>query len=347
MAIDLARDPHRRFNPLTGEWVLVSPHRTQRPWQGQVEPVAPAEVSAYDSGCYMCPGNTRANGARNPQYESTFVFENDFPALLPETSEAVLDHEQRDLMVARGEPGICRVLCYSPRHDLRLATLDSPSVRKVVDLWAEQYAELGELPAINYVQIFENRGATMGASNPHPHCQVWANSSMPNVPAKEQQLQQAYLGAHRSCLLCDYLQLECEQKDRVLLETKAVVALVPFWAVWPFEIMVAPRRHLTGLDQLTPPERGALADMLHQVTQAYDRLFNTPFPYSMGFHQRPTDGAPHEEWHLHAHFYPPLLRSATVRKFMVGYELLAMPQRDITPETAAARLREVAGTDYL
>jgi UDPglucose--hexose-1-phosphate uridylyltransferase len=342
MALDLSRDPHRRFNPLTGEWVLISPHRTQRPWQGQVESASSAQVPAYDPACYMCPGNTRANGASNPHYQSTLVFENDFPALLPETSEAVLDHDQRCLMVARGEPGICRVICYSPRHDLRLATLDSPSVREVVNLWVEQYAELGALPAINYVQMFENRGSMMGASNPHPHCQVWANSSMPNVPEREQELQHAYLSSNRSCLLCDYLQLEAGQNTRVVLENKEVVALVPFWAVWPFEIMVLPRRHLTGLDQLTAAERTALAETLQQLTQAYDRVFNTPFPYSMGFHQRPTDGAPHEEWHLHAHFYPPLLRSASVRKFMVGYELLATPQRDITPETAAARLREVA-----
>ncbi|HEY6938590.1 MAG TPA: UDP-glucose--hexose-1-phosphate uridylyltransferase [Terriglobales bacterium] len=343
MALDLSREPHRRFNPLTGEWVLVSPQRTQRPWQGQLEPVAPAEVPAYDPACYMCPGNVRANGESNPRYKSAFVFDNDFPALLPETSDAVLDQDRRGLMLARGEPGICRVICYSPRHDLRLATLDSASVRNVVELWAEQYSELGAAPAINYVQIFENRGAMMGASNPHPHCQVWANSSMPDVPEKEQKLQQAYLHANHSCLLCDYLQLEDRQKARLVLDNKDVIALVPFWAVWPFETMVLPRRHLTGLDQLTAGERTALAQTLQQLTQAYDRLFNTPFPYSMGFHQRPTDGAPHEEWHLHAHFYPPLLRSAAVRKFLVGYELLATPQRDITPETAAAQLRQVAG----
>ena len=343
MAIDLNRDPHRRFNPLTQEWVLVSPHRTHRPWQGQVESAAPVNVPGYDPACYMCPGNTRANGARNPRYESTLVFENDFPALLPQTPDDVLDLGQSGLMLARGEPGVCRVICYSPRHDLRLSTLYSSAVREVVKLWAEQYAELGALPAINYVQIFENRGPMMGASNPHPHCQVWANATLPNLPQREQMSLQTYHSANGSCLLCDYVQLEGGQAARMVLENEDMVALVPFWAVWPFETMVLPRRHLSGLDQLSAGESAALADILQRLTQAYDRLFSTSFPYSMGFHQRPTDGAPHEEWHLHAHFYPPLLRSAKVRKFMVGYELLATPQRDITPESAAARLHEVAG----
>jgi UDPglucose--hexose-1-phosphate uridylyltransferase len=343
MALDLARDPHRRFNPLTGEWVLVSPDRTQRPWQGQVEPAAPAQVAAYDAACYMCPGNARAGGARNPQYKSTFVLENDFPALLPQTADTVRDDGQRGLLLARGEPGVCRVICYSPRHDLTLATLDSAAVRKVVNLWAEQYAELGALSAINYVQIFENRGAMMGASNPHPHCQVWANATMPNLPEREQLSQRTYQAANGSCLLCDYVRLEQGQAARMVLQNKEAIALVPFWAVWPFETIVLTRRHMTGMDQLTSAEGAAFADILHRLTQAYDRLFSTPFPYSMGLHQRPTDAAAHEEWHLHAHFYPPLLRSATVRKFMVGYELLATPQRDITAESAAARLREVAG----
>lgn len=343
MAFDLNRDPHRRFNPLTREWVLVSPQRTQRPWQGQVETAAPAHVPAYDASCYMCPGNTRAGGARNPQYASTFVFENDFPALRPQTPDSVLDERQRGLIVAQGEPGVCRVICYSPRHDLTLATLDAGAVREVVKLWAEQWSELGALPAINYVQVFENRGAMMGASNPHPHCQIWANATMPNLPEKEQLAQQDYQQSNGSCLLCDYLELERSNGSRVVMEDEKFVVLVPFWAIWPFETMVLSRRHLTGMDQLTAAETGALAAVLQRVTQAYDRLFNTPFPYSLGFHQRPTDGAAHDEWHLHAHFLPPLLRSASVRKFMVGYELLACPQRDITPESAASRLREVAG----
>ena len=341
MTFDLSRDPHRRYNPLTREWVLVSPQRTERPWQGQVEAVPRAEAPAYDPNCYMCPGNSRAGGTRNPQYPSTFVFENDFPALRLQTSEAVLDEKQRGLIVAQGEPGVCRVICYSPRHDLTLATLEAAAAREVVRLWMEQHAELAALSAIHYVQIFENRGAMMGASNPHPHCQVWANATMPNIPEKEQLAQRDYREANGSCLLCDYLQLEAGHGERLVMQNEHFLALVPFWAIWPFEAMALPRRHLTGMDQLTAAEATALADILHRLAQAYDRLFNTSFPYSMGFHQRPTDDAAHEEWHLHAHFFPPLLRSANVRKFMVGYELLASPQRDITPETAAARLREV------
>src|SRR5579871_348377 len=251
MPLDLTRDPHRRYNPLTREWVLVSPQRTQRPWQGQVEPLAPASVPAYDPACYMCPGNTRANGAQNPRYASTFVFPNDFPALLPQTSDASEDYEKRGLMVAQGEPGVCRVICYSPRHDLTFATLAPAAVREVTKLWAEQYAELGALPAINYVQLFENRGAMMGASNPHPHCQVWANASVPHVVEKEQLSQREYRESQGACLLCAYLQLERRHPDRVVLENENFVALVPFWAVWPFETMVLPHAHLTGMDQLT------------------------------------------------------------------------------------------------
>jgi UDPglucose--hexose-1-phosphate uridylyltransferase len=344
-SFDLKAPPHRRFNPLTREWVLVSPHRTERPWLGQVEKLAPESEPSYDPNCYMCPGNTRATGARNPLYTSTFVFDNDYPALLAGTPKGQMGEggraQENGLLVARSERGICRVVCFSPRHDLTVAGIDRSGLRGVVEVWAEQYRELGALPFINHVQIFENRGAIMGCSNPHPHCQIWANESLPNEPAKELGALGAYQVAHGSCLLCDYLALERERGERLVTENDHFVALVPFWAVWPFETMLIARRHITGLDLSTEEERHGLADILKRLTTRYNHLFEVSFPYSMGFHQRPTDGQPHPEWHLHAHFYPPLLRSATVRKFMVGYEMLATPQRDITAETAAARLRDM------
>lgn len=342
--LDLKAHPHRRFNPLTREWVLVSPHRTQRPWQGQVEETARENLPQYDPQCYLCPGNTRAGQARNPQYISTFVFDNDFPALLPDTPTDQFN--QSDLLIAQGERGVCRVICFSPRHDLTISRMELTDLRRVVDVWAEQYLELGSLDFINSVQIFENRGAMMGASNPHPHCQIWASSSIPVETTKEISALSDYKSAHGSCLLCDYLKLEQGARERVVCENEHFTALVPFWAGWPFETLVVGRRHATGLDGLNDGERSALADILKQLTTRYDNLFKTSFPYTMGFHQRPTDGKPHEETHLHAHFYPPLLRSATVRKFMVGFELLATPQRDITAEVAAHRLREVGSVHY-
>lgn len=337
--MDLQKHPHRRYNPLTREWVLASPQRTERPWQGQVEEVQTRKVPDYDPNCFLCPGNERAGGARNPAYPNTFVFDNDFAALLPETP---FERYSEGLLVAENEPGICRVVCFSPRHDLTMSAMTAADLRRVVHVWVEQFQELGAMPFINSVQIFENRGALMGASNPHPHCQIWAETNLPNEVLKEVTSMGEYLERNQACLLCDYLSTEIEKKERLSCENEDFVALVPFWAVWPFEILVAGKRHTSGIDQLTEPERDALADILKQVTSSYDRLFNTPLPYTMGFHQRPTDGKEHPECHLHAHFYPPLLRSATVRKFMVGYEMLAMPQRDITAEQAAARLREVS-----
>ena len=338
-SFDLKEHPHRRFNPLTREWVLVSPHRTQRPWLGQVEKVANEAPPKYDPACYMCPGNTRAAGARNPKYEGTLVFDNDYPALLGGTPEGSVD--DGGLIIARSESGVCRVVCFSPRHDLTVSRMQPDELRRVVDVWAEQYEQLSGLPFINYVQIFENRGAMMGASNPHPHGQIWASASIPNEPSKEQLALRAYKLSHRACLLCDYLTRECELNQRVVFENEHFSALVPFWAIWPFEALVISRRHLSSMTDLSAEERDGLADMLKRLTTRYDHLFEISFPYSMGFHQRPTDGQAHPEWHLHAHFYPPLLRSATVRKFMVGYEMLGTPQRDITAETAAARLREM------
>ena len=336
---DLTRHPHRRYNPLTREWVLVSPQRTERPWQGQMEDVPQEHQLQYDPECYLCPGNSRVGGMRNPPYTSTFVFENDFAALRPDTPSGKLD--ESGLLVAESEQGICRVVCFSPRHDLTIARMEVAGLRRVVDTWTEQYVELGSLPFVNWVQIFENRGAQMGASNPHPHGQIWANAGAPNESMKEDRVQREYLKEHDSCLLCDYLSLEIKSGERLICANDSFYALVPFWAIWPFETMILSKRHTTGLDDFNEVERTAFADILKHLTSSYDKLFQVSFPYSMGFHQRPTDGVNHPEWHFHGHFYPPLLRSAIIRKFMVGYELLAMPQRDITPESAAQRLREL------
>jgi UDPglucose--hexose-1-phosphate uridylyltransferase len=338
--MNLFTHPHRRYNPLTNEWILVSPHRTDRPWLGQVEKLPPGTRPAYDPQCYLCPGNERAGGKHNPHYESTFVFQNDFSALLPDTPPVELD--QRGLLRADSERGFCRVICFSPRHDWTLPDMPLTDIRRVVDVWAEQTAELGALDFINYVQVFENKGAMMGASNPHPHCQTWANEHIPTEPAKEVRSLSAYLDEHGTCLLCDYVALELEAGERIVLQNEHFVALVPFWAVWPFETMVLARRHVGSIPDMSDAERDALADVIKRLTTRYDNLFEVSFPYSMGFHQSPTDGAAHPETHLHAHYYPPLLRSATVRKFMVGYEMLSNPQRDLTAETAAARLREMS-----
>ncbi|MBI4892098.1 MAG: UDP-glucose--hexose-1-phosphate uridylyltransferase [Acidobacteria bacterium] len=336
---DLTEHPHRRYNPLTREWVLVSPHRTKRPWQGQVEKLPPETRLQYDPKCYLCPGNERAGGHHNPAYAQTFVFENDFAALLPATTAG--EAQPHDLLKAEAVSGICRVICFSPRHDLTVAEMETADLRAVVDTWAEQYQELNATPGIAYVEIFENRGAMMGCSNPHPHCQIWASSLLPNEIEKEQAAQEDYFRAHGRTLLGDYLEHELKSGERLVCANGHFAALVPWWAVWPFETMVISRRHVTGLDDLTADERDGLADILKRLTTRYDNLFEISFPYSGGFHQRPS-GPRNEAWHLHMHFYPPLLRSATVRKFLVGYEMLAMPQRDITPEWAAARLRELS-----
>ncbi len=341
----LEQSSHRRLNLLTGDWVLVSPHRALRPWLGQVERPPAEGLAVYDPTCYLCPGNKRANGASNPPYSHTFVFENDFPALL---TDAPTDEFDRDgLLVARGEPGVCRVICYSPRHDLALSRMEVADVARVVQAWRDQFAAIASDESIRSVQIFENRGDVMGASNPHPHGQIWASASLPNELAKETPRLARFAQTHGSCLLCDYAHLEEELSARVVLANESFLVVVPFWANWPFETVILPRRHVGGLDGFEPQEIEKLANALHALTVRYDNLFETPFPYSMGIHQRPTDGSSHEEWHLHIHFYPPLLRSATVRKFMVGFELLGSPQRDITPEDAADRLRTLAERHYL
>jgi UDPglucose--hexose-1-phosphate uridylyltransferase len=332
---------HRRLNPLTGEWVLVSPHRTQRPWQGRREPKGATPALVHDPDCYLCPGNLRANGARNPGYPHTFVFDNDFPAL---KSDAPTNAEVDGLIVAEGETGVCRVLCFSPRHDLTLAGMAVEDIASVVDVWVEETVALGGLPDIASVQIFENRGEMMGASNPHPHGQIWATRHLPNEVQKETDCQAEYLVRHGRSLLVDYLERELELGERIVFANADFCVLVPFWAIWPFETMILPRRRIGGFDELRAGERTSLAAALSELTRRYDRLFDTPFPYSMGFHQKPTDGAMHAEWQMHAHFYPPLLRSATIRKFMVGFEMLGSPQRDFTPEAAAERLREAGSS---
>jgi UDPglucose--hexose-1-phosphate uridylyltransferase len=341
----LLEQTHRRFNPLIREWVLVSPRRTERPWQGKEErPPEVPEVS-YDPECYLCPGNRRANGACNPQYHSTFVFDNDFPALRPDTATEEID--ESGLLLARAEEGICRVVCFTERHDLAFALMLRDDIRRVLDVWTEQYRELGNRPGIHHVQIFENRGKIMGASNPHPHCQIWANATLPNQVEKENESQVDHLQKHASCLLCDYLALELKRDERIVCRNRDFVALAPFWAIWPFEVMLLSVRHIGALDGLAPSELDSLADILHRLCVRYDNLFEVPFPYTMGFHQSPTDGDPHPEWHIHAHYYPPLLRSATIPKFMVGYEMLGSPQRDITPEAAADLLRSRSEVHYL
>lgn len=329
---------HRRYDPLGDRWVLVSPHRTLRPWQGQVEPVATAALPSHDADCYLCPGNVRANGAVNPDYAGPWVFANDFPALL-----ATVDGDASGDPLFRAEPvaGECRVMCFSPDHGRTLPQLSPAEARAVIDCWAAQSAELGARFA--WVQLFENKGAAMGCSNPHPHGQIWASSHMPDLPATEDRTQRAYLVEHGRTLLADVAAREANGR-RVVVANDDWLAIVPWWAVWPFETLLLPRFPVQRIEQLSSAQRDSLALMLGALTGAYDALFGCSFPYSMGWHGAPYQPGDPSHWQLHAHFYPPLLRSATVRKFMVGYEMLAEAQRDLTPEQAADRLRAVVPT---
>jgi UDPglucose--hexose-1-phosphate uridylyltransferase len=330
--MELPRGPHRRFDPLTGEWVLVSAGRTQRPWLGRREGSPQRALPAYDPDCYLCPGNLRASGARNPAYERTFVFTNDFAALRPDTPE---EHVRDGLLIAETEPGTCRVLCFSPRHDLTLSEMEDLAVRAVIDVWAEQSAELGG--RYRWVQVFENRGEAMGASNPHPHGQIWAGAALPREAEREGATQRRHLETHARPLLIDVAEQELGGPRSIDADDEWLT-LVPFWAAWPYETLLLPRRPAARLPDLDESQRTTLTWMLQRLMRRYDALFDLPMPFSMGWHQAPFDEGPTDHWQLHAHFLPPLL-GPTVRKFMVGYELLSEPQRDITAEDAAKRLR--------
>jgi len=335
---ELNKSPHRRFNPLMGEWVLVSPHRTQRPWQGQQEDQASTNRPEYDENCYLCPGNKRSGGQQNPNYVDTFVFVNDFSALLPHTSDHVIEVDP--LFRAVSERGFCKVICFSPRHDLSVPNMSPDAVKRVVEVWKDEYEALSANADIAYVQIFENKGAIMGCSNPHPHCQVWASSSVPPIVALEQENQAGYLEKHGHHMLLDYLEREVESGTRLVFENQEFAVVVPFWAVWPFEAMILPKSHLPSLAHFDAAQVACFAEAYRIMTRAYDKVFDCEFPYTAGIHQAPSTDGDHCAWQLHMHFYPPLLRSATVKKFMVGYEMLASPQRDITAESAAEILRQ-------
>ncbi|MBI3379189.1 UDP-glucose--hexose-1-phosphate uridylyltransferase [Candidatus Gottesmanbacteria bacterium] len=330
--------PHRRYNPLLKEWVLVSAQRMKRPWKGNRERKITPNPLKFDPLCYLCPGNKRTINLYNPQYKNIFIFDNDFPALLPDTPN--IYYKEYQLLNAQSEKGICRVICYSPRHDLTLATMETKGIEKIAQAWKQQYEELSAYSFIKYVQIFENHGEMMGTSNFHPHGQIWASSSIPTVVMREQESQYEYYDKHKQTLLSDYLALELKEKIRIIFENAHFVVLVPFWATWPFETLIISRKPYSSILQLNKSELSSLADALKQITVSYNRLFNISFPYSMGIHQSPTDGKNHEEWHFHMHFFPPLLRGPAIRKFMVGYEMFAESQRDITPEEAAKLLRK-------
>jgi len=341
---NLIEHPHTRLNILTGEWVLVSPHRNNRPWQGKVETLPADDRPAYDAQCYLCPGNTRADGSINEMYTGPFSFTNDFSALLKNTPPG--GFEAGSLLKAKSESGICKVIGFSPRHDLTLPRLSVEEIGAVINLWCREFENLAQEHSIKYIQIFENKGDIMGCSNPHPHGQIWSSSSIPVEIEKETVKQKLHFDATGHSLLYDYLQLELHQQERMLTANEHFAVFVPFWAVWPYETIVISKRHVQNILQFTVEEKAALADILKKLTSRYDNLFKISFPYSAGMHQSPVNDGEHAEWHWHMHFYPPLLRSATVKKFMVGYEMLANPQRDVTPEWAAEKLRALSEVHY-
>ena len=338
MNSNLESHPHRRFNILTEQWVMVSPHRTKRPWQGKTETSSKKEIDSYDPECYLCPTNSRISGAKNNDYKYTNVFTNDFGALLKDTPNF---NYEKGLLHAEGESGICKVICFSPNHSLTIPDMEIPDLVKVVETWQDEYIDLGSQKSINYVQIFENKGAVMGCSNPHPHGQIWAQYSIPNEIIKKTTTQKAFFEKNGTSLLQNYIEQELKEGIRIVSENETFVTLIPFWAVWPYEAMIVPKRHLSNIIELTREETADFAQQLKVLTQKYDALFKTSFPYSSGIHQAPTNGEEYPEWHWHMSFYPPLLRSASIKKFMVGYEMFAMPQRDVTAEFAAAKLKSL------
>lgn len=330
--------PHRRRNPLTGEWILCSPHRATRPWLGQTESVAGDDRPEYDPDCYLCPGNKRTSGVENPAYTGTYVFENDFRALLDEEATGI--EPEHPLLERADINGTCRVICFSPKHNVTLARMEPSDIVGVIETWKEQTAELGQ--KYKWVQVFENKGAVMGCSNPHPHGQIWAMSEVPTLPNLEDVNQKSYLEKNGTKLLKDYVELEMEKGERVICANDDWAVVVPYWATWPFETLLLPRFDIARMTDISAAKATSLAPVMKELLQRYDGLFNCDFPYSMGWHGAPFDGGEGAHWQLHAHFYPPLLRSATVKKFMVGFEMMAEAQRDITPETAAERIRGVA-----
>lgn len=336
--------PHRRYNPLLDEWILVSPHRAKRPWQGQNEKVIVENRPEHDENCYLCSGNVRSNGEKNENYTDCYVFENDFSALLKE--EVGFENNSNSLFQLKPERGINKVICFSPKHNLTLPEMEVASIEKVVQTWKEQYLELGSYDFINYVQIFENKGSVMGCSNPHPHGQIWAQSSIPTQVEKTQKSLRSYFEKNKTSLLKDYLEQELKLQERIVMENDHFVVLVPFWATWPYETMIISKRHFGNIIAMNKEETIAFAEIIKGITVKYDNLFETSFPYSSGIHQAPTDRISHPEWHFHMHFYPPLLRSATVKKFMVGYEMLGEAQRDISPEQSAKILRDLPTIHY-
>jgi UDPglucose--hexose-1-phosphate uridylyltransferase len=329
---------HKRYNILTGEWVLVSPHRAKRPWQGQNETISNETRPKHDPDCYLCAGNTRINGEQNPEYKDVFIFENDFAALQTTSPKFLLTD---GLLRAESEQGICKVVCFSPDHSKSLAQMEVISIDKVIEAWQNEYNILGSNEKINYVQIFENKGSVMGCSNPHPHGQIWSQSTLPNEVFKKDEKQKKYYSKNNRSLLGDYLKQELESEERIIYQNDHYVVLTPFWAIWPFETMIIPRKHSANISLISKKERLGFADSILRITKAYDKLFQCSFPYSSGIHQSPTNGLFNEYWHWHMSFYPPLLRSATVKKFMVGYEMFGSPQRDITAEQAADKLKKI------